>query len=78
MQLARPRARRALNRGHVGSSRGLRLAGGLGGGSAAMRVPGCGGFVAVGAWVPGVRELKVKFLQKKRKSGVVCGRLLCR
>ena len=40
------------------------LGGGVLAGERAVRVPG-GGFVAVGAWVPGVRVLKVKFLQKK-------------
>ena len=56
--------RRALNRGHVGPLRGFRRVGGAWRGERAVRVPG-GGFVAVGAWVPGVRVLKVKFLQKK-------------
>ena len=40
----------------------MRLAGGLAVGARRCECLG-GGFVAVGAWVPGVRELKVKFLK---------------
>mgnify|MGYP007045514774 CR=1 FL=1 len=43
------------------------LGGGVLAGERAVRVPG-GGVVAVGAWVPGVRVLKVKFLQKKKRG----------